>query len=124
MRDSREEAPPYAEVTRDGWGWSIRVCHGVFVIGPEGGAYWHLGTRASAERRAARLVARVARDYDRERAPKIIVQSVDPAEYRRQEERRALTAAALADLRDPEGAWDREFAAAAPPRRRWSLFGR
>lgn len=127
IRDSREEAPPYAEVEQAGalpFSWWIHVYHGVFKIGPDGGAYSHIGSRESAERRAARLVARVARDYEREKAPRRRVEPIPADEYERARDAREATAQALADLRDPDGAWEREFDAleAARPRRR--LFRR
>ena len=126
LRDSREEAPPYAEIERGGWGDWIHVYHGVFKIGPDGGAYWHLGTRASAERRAARLVERVAVAYEREKAPRHRVEPIPADAYRRAEELRTASAAALVDLRDPEGAWEREYSQleARTPRRRLALFRR
>lgn len=122
IRDPREEEPPYAEVERESWcSWSIRILHGWMQWGPDGMPFTHIGTRASAEARARRLLARYTRKYERERQAKIEkrrVELVSPEDFHRGVIQRSATEQALADLRDPEGAWEREFAAIEPARRR------
>ncbi|QDH93296.1 hypothetical protein QC999_gp54 [Microbacterium phage Cressida] len=122
IRDPREEEPPHAEVEKSSWcGWSIRILHGWMQWGPDGMPFTHIGTRRSAEARARRLLARYTRKYERERQAKIDkrrIELVSPEEFHRGVEHRRETAQALADLRDPDGAWEREFAALEAPRRR------
>ncbi|QGJ92753.1 hypothetical protein QDA04_gp83 [Microbacterium phage Megan] len=115
VRDSREEEPPYAEVEQTSrWGWRIRILHGWMQWGPEGVAFSHVGTREGAERRARRLLATYTRRYERERQAKIEkrrVHLVSPEDFQRGVEQARETERALADLRDPDGAWERDFAA-------------
>lgn len=122
LRDSREDEPPYAEVEQESWcSWSIRILHGWMQWGPDGMPFTHIGTRRGAEARARRLLARYTRKYERERQAKIDkrrVEIVSPEDFRRGVDHRRETERALADLRDPEGAWEREFEALEPVRRR------
>lgn len=123
IRDPREEEPPYAEVEQTSrWGWRIRILHGVIQWGPEGGSFSHVGTREGAEARARRLLATYTRKYERERQARIEkrrVELVSPEEFYRGVEQARETERALADLRDPDGAWEREFAALDTGRRPW-----
>lgn len=123
VRDSREEEPPHAEVEQSSWcSWTIRILHGWMQWGPDGMPFTHLGTRKSAEARARRLLARYTRKYERERQAKIEkrrVELVSPEEFQRGVEHRRETERALADLRDPDGAWEREYAALDTRRRPW-----
>ncbi|WKW87120.1 hypothetical protein SEA_NICOLE72_83 [Microbacterium phage Nicole72] len=121
VRDPREEEPPHAEVEQTGWcSWSIRIMHGWMQWGPDGMPFTHVGTRKSAEARARRLLARYTRKYERERQARIEkrrIELVSPEEFQRGVEHARATEQALADLRDPDGAWEREFAALDTRRR-------
>lgn len=53
---------PYAEVEQTGrFTWSIRICHGILVWGPEGCPFTYWGTEAGAARKAEKLLERYER---------------------------------------------------------------
>jgi len=122
MRDSREDEPPFAEVEQNGaFSWSIRILHAWMQWGPDGMPFTHFGTRRSADARARRLLAAYTRKYERERQAglnKSRIELTSPEEFRRSVEQRRETQRALAELRDPDSAWEREFAALDTRRRR------
>ncbi|HAN26055.1 MAG: hypothetical protein CMH36_08030 [Microbacterium sp.] len=107
FHDSREDAPPYAELDAGTlpWSWTIRVNHGTFTVRVRS----HVGTRRSADRRAARLVAAAARDYEREKTSRHRVEPITAADHALVRDARVAAAEALADLRNPDAAWQREF---------------
>lgn len=61
-----DPGPPYAEVEQIGrWTWAVRVCHGITVWGPNGGAFIVHGSRERADRAAGRHLARYLREEER-----------------------------------------------------------
>lgn len=131
VRDPREEEPPHAEVEQDGrFYWTIRILHGWMQWGPDGLPWGHFGTRAGAEAKARRLLAKYVRKYEREKQAKIEKRRIElesPEEFHRKVEHRRETVRALEELRAPVAeTWDEQFdqAVQRAPRRRKSPFAR
>lgn len=119
------EGDPYAEVTRAGrFSWWISIHHGILQWGPDGGRFSYFGSEAGARAKAERLLDRYARTQIRS-ARTLRIDIEDPGAIRRALEQEAASAQALAELRDPEAAWDRQLALLeAQTTRRRRLFRR
>ncbi|AWY05306.1 hypothetical protein QDA01_gp54 [Microbacterium phage Cinna] len=120
-REEEAREVPYAEIKPGGvpWCWWVYIHHGVFVWGPDGGPSMWWGTRAGAERYARYLLRKYLRIKGLENRERKRVEIDSPEDFTRQVRARHAREDALAELRaDPAEAWEREFAALTPARRR------